>query len=153
MSQILVNNLTFSYDGSAEPVFENAAFSIDTAWKLGLIGRNGKGKTTFLRLLTGAYSYQGTIAASVRFAYFPYHLTEAQMHQPAAEFAEMLRPDCEEWRVICELSALREAAWDLSTEKKHTSASKRTVRTATRITGVFFMRFLHGAGKHMPAVC
>lgn len=53
MSQIRADRLTFSYDGSIEPVFENASFTLDTDWKLGLIGRNGKGKTTFLRLLTG----------------------------------------------------------------------------------------------------
>ena len=44
MAQISVNNLTFSYDGSFDNVFENVSFSIDTNWKLGFIGRNGKGK-------------------------------------------------------------------------------------------------------------
>ena len=71
MSQIRVDHLTFSYDGSVEPVFENATFSLDTDWKLGLIGRNGKGKTTFLRLLTGELSGQGTLTISVPVAYFP----------------------------------------------------------------------------------
>lgn len=51
MSQINVNNLTFCYEESIENVFENVTFSIDTNWKLGLIGRNGKGKTT-LTILT-----------------------------------------------------------------------------------------------------
>ena len=43
MSMIQVKNLTFTYDGSYEPVFENASFQIDTGWTLGLIGRNGRG--------------------------------------------------------------------------------------------------------------
>ena len=30
MSLIHVKNLTFTYDGSYEPVFENASFQIDT---------------------------------------------------------------------------------------------------------------------------
>lgn len=47
MSQIRADRLTFSYDGSIEPVFENASFTLDTDWKLGLIGRNGKGKQHF----------------------------------------------------------------------------------------------------------
>ena len=64
MSQIRADHLTFSYDGSVEPVFENATFTIDTDWKLGFIGRNGKGKTTFLRLLTGELSGQGTLSKS-----------------------------------------------------------------------------------------
>ena len=71
MSQICVNNLTFSYEGSPDTVFENVSFSVDTSWKLGFAGRNGKGKTTFLRLLMGAYPYSGTIACSTRFDYFP----------------------------------------------------------------------------------
>lgn len=50
MSQITVSNLTFSYEGSYDNIFENVSFQLDTDWKLGFIGRNGKGKTTFLRL-------------------------------------------------------------------------------------------------------
>ena len=51
MAQIAVNDLTFFYEGGADSVFENATFHIDTDWKLGLIGRNGKGKTTLLNLM------------------------------------------------------------------------------------------------------
>ena len=50
MSQIQVTDLTYGYEGSFDTVFENVSFGIDTDWKLGLIGRNGKGKTTFLNL-------------------------------------------------------------------------------------------------------
>lgn len=110
MSQIGVNNLTFYYEGSFDPVFENSSFSIDTDWKLGLIGRNGKGKTTFLKLLLGKYSYQGVISAATAFDYFPYQITERQMELPAAEFIEEVKPGCEDWRVICELSQLSEEA-------------------------------------------
>ena len=110
MSQIRADHLTFAYDGSAEPVFENATFTLDTDWKLGLIGRNGKGKTTLLRLLTGALSGQGVLTKSVPAAYFPYAVTDEQLRRPAAEFAEELRESCAIWRVICELSALREDA-------------------------------------------
>lgn len=110
MSQIRAEHLTFSYEGSSEPVFEDASFTVDTDWKLGFIGRNGKGKTTFLRLLNGEFSYQGRIIRSVPTAYFPYQLTDAQMHLPVSVLAEELRPDCEIWRVICELSALQENA-------------------------------------------
>ena len=44
MSVITVSNLTFGYD-SRENIFENLSFQIDTSWRLGFIGRNGKGKT------------------------------------------------------------------------------------------------------------
>ena len=52
MSLINVKDLTFAYDGSYENVFENTSFQIDTDWKLGFVGRNGRGKTTFLNALS-----------------------------------------------------------------------------------------------------
>ena len=70
MSLIQVNHLTFGYEGSYETIFDHVTFQMDTNWKLGFIGRNGRGKTTFLNLLLGRYSYQGTIHASVEFRIF-----------------------------------------------------------------------------------
>lgn len=61
MSVIKVENLTFSYDTSCDKIFDNVSFQIDTNWKLGFVGRNGRGKTTFLNLLLGRYEYQGRI--------------------------------------------------------------------------------------------
>lgn len=58
MSLIKVNDLTFSYEGSYENIFEDVSFQIDIDWKLGFSGRNGRGKTTFLKLLLGKYIQQ-----------------------------------------------------------------------------------------------
>lgn len=110
MAQITVTNLTFYYEGSFDNIFENVSFSIDTDWKLGLIGRNGKGKTTFLQLLMGKHSFTGSISASTAFDYFPYQIAKEWMQMPAAEFLDCLKPQCELWRVICELELLRENA-------------------------------------------
>ena len=71
MSMIKVENLTFAYPGSSDNVFENVSFQLDTDWKLGFVGRNGRGKTTFLNLLMGRYEYSGKILSSVSFDYFP----------------------------------------------------------------------------------
>ena len=106
MSQINVSNITFCYEGSFDNIFEDVSFSIDTDWKLGFVGRNGKGKTTFLNLLLGKYEYRGSIATSTVFDYFPYKITEKQMELSAAEFVEDLKNGCEIWRVIMELSLL-----------------------------------------------
>ncbi len=76
MAMIDVVNLSFSYEGSFEEVFKNVSFRIDTDWKLGFVGRNGRGKTTFLNLLMGKYKYQGRISSSVKFVYFPYEVKE-----------------------------------------------------------------------------
>lgn len=110
MAQISVNNLTFGYEESFEYVFEHVSFSIDTNWKLGFIGRNGKGKTTFLKLLLGKYAFQGSIHASTKFDYFPYEISEEQRELTIADFMDDLKPGCELWRVICELEKLSESA-------------------------------------------
>ncbi len=78
MSQILVRDLTFSYDTAYDNIFEHVSFLIDTDWRLGFIGRNGKGKTTLLKLLLGKYEYQGSITATVNFDYFPFEVVNTE---------------------------------------------------------------------------
>lgn len=106
MALINVSNLTYCYEGSFDNIFENVSFSIDSSWKLGFVGRNGKGKTTFLNLLLGKYSYQGVISTSTVFDYFPYEISEANMQKCCSEFYEELKAGCELWRIICELEKL-----------------------------------------------
>ncbi|MDD7403634.1 MAG: ABC-F type ribosomal protection protein [Butyribacter sp.] len=110
MAQISVNNLTFGYEESLNYVFENVTFTIDTDWKLGFIGRNGKGKSTFLKLLSGEYEFSGSIHTTARFDYFPYEVSESQRELAIADFMEALKPGCEQWKVICELEKLSESA-------------------------------------------
>lgn len=107
MAQINVKNVTFAYPGGFDNIFENVSFHIDTDWKLGLIGRNGKGKTTFLNLLLDKYEYSGTISTDTVFDYFPYELTQEEMGKSAAELMEKWKPGVENWRVLCELPALK----------------------------------------------
>lgn len=66
MALINIQNLTFSYEGSDKNIFEKVSFQIDTNWKLGMVGRNGRGKTTFLNLLLGNLEYEGNISANVK---------------------------------------------------------------------------------------
>lgn len=110
MALINVSNLTYGYEGSFDNIFENVSFSVDTNWKLGFVGRNGKGKTTFLNLLLGKYSYQGAITTSTVFDSFPYNISQENMHKNCSEFCEELKPGCELWRVICELEPLELSA-------------------------------------------
>ncbi len=105
MSQIKVNDLTFAYPGSYDNVFEHASFQIDTDWKLGFTGRNGRGKTTFLKLLMGEYPYQGSIIASVAFDYFPFPVPHPE--ELAGEALAEVCPEVPRWRLLREMSALR----------------------------------------------
>lgn len=104
MSLINVKNLTFKYDGNIDNIFENVSFNIDTEWKLGLIGRNGKGKTTFLKLLLGKYEYVGTISKSVEFDYFPFEVKNKE--KMAIEIVNDIAPNVEDWEIIKELNLL-----------------------------------------------
>lgn len=104
MSLIQVNNLTFAYDGSYENIFENVSFQLDTNWKLGFTGRNGRGKTTFLNLLLGKFEYQGSISASVDFSYFPYCVQDPGV--TALEAVAEMDPDYEYWKLAREMAKL-----------------------------------------------
>ena len=104
MSLINVNKLTFGYEGSLNNVFEDVSFNIDTDWKLGLIGRNGKGKTTFLKLLLGKYEYKGTISKNVEFDYFPFEVKDKE--QMSIDIVHEIAPNVEDWEIIKELSLL-----------------------------------------------
>ncbi len=103
MSQIRVNELTFHYEGSYDNIFEHTSFSIDTSWKLGFVGRNGRGKTTFLKLLLGQYDYEGTISASVAFDYFPFAVEDDTLTTEAV-FSSI--SDAPRWRLEKELNLL-----------------------------------------------
>lgn len=104
MSQINISNLTFCYDGSYDNIFEHVSFQIDTDWKLGFTGRNGRGKTTFLNLLMNKYEYRGSISASVQFDYFPFDVSDDTQH--TIEIIRGICTDFELWQVERELSLL-----------------------------------------------
>lgn len=102
MSLINVSNLTFGYDGSYENIFENVSFQIDTNWKLGFTGRNGRGKTTFLNLLMENLEYKGKITASVVFEYFPYKVEDK--NNLTIYILEEIYPDYEYWKLKKEMN-------------------------------------------------
>lgn len=104
MSVIKVENLTFSYCTNGDNIFENVNFQIDTNWKLGFVGRNGRGKTTFLKLLLGEYEYSGKITSSVKFDYFPYQINNKS--RITEDIFQEICPLAEEWEFIRELSYL-----------------------------------------------
>lgn len=104
MSLINVSNLTFSYEGSYDNIFENVSFQIDTDWKLGFIGRNGRGKTTFLNLLLGKYAYSGNISSTVKFEYFPYDVEDKSLY--TIEVMKSICTECMDWEIFREISLL-----------------------------------------------
>ncbi len=102
---IRIENLTFSYPGSVENVFEGVSFALDTAWRTGLIGRNGRGKTTLLRILKGDFEgeYIGRIVRPAYMEYFP-----CQVERPEDAAVDVLKEisGAKEWRIVKELALL-----------------------------------------------
>lgn len=124
MSLINVENLSFAYPGSTEKIFDNVTFQLDSTWKLGLIGRNGKGKTTLLNLLCGKLPYQGKIHAAVQFDYFPYPVADDK--QAVLQVLTSVCPQAQEWEFLRELSYLEVGAEILDRPFCQLSAGERT---------------------------
>lgn len=104
MSLIKVDHLTFSYPASLTPVFRDVSFKLDTNWRLGLIGRNGRGKTTLLRLFLGELPYSGTISNCTNFVYFPQTPVDSTLL--ARDVLAELYPLAEDWQLRRELNLL-----------------------------------------------
>lgn len=104
MALIDIRNLTFEYPGSLEPVFSDLNLQLDTDWKLGFIGRNGYGKTTFLKLLMDKYSYEGTIIKPIHMAYFPFKVENSDIL--TLNLLETLEPNFELWKLQREMNLL-----------------------------------------------
>lgn len=72
MSTIVCRGLSFGYDSSERNVFTSLDLVIDTGWRSALVGRNGRGKTTLLRLIHGELAPdRGSIERTVNTRRFP----------------------------------------------------------------------------------
>lgn len=59
-TQIEVNGASFAYEKS-RPVIQNLAFQVNKGEAVGLIGANGIGKSTILKMLVGLLDHEGSI--------------------------------------------------------------------------------------------
>ena len=100
MSIIQIKNLGFSY--GSEQIFKNADLTLDSDWKLAFTGRNGRGKTTFLKILTGELQATGAIISNVQFEYFPYSTSYTYAEELFSAAAPLAQP----WQYRRELFAL-----------------------------------------------
>ncbi len=72
MASIVFNNVHFSYPSSPRPVFEDLSLVLDTGWRTGVVGRNGRGKTTFLKLVSGELvPERGEVSGAIGGRLFP----------------------------------------------------------------------------------
>lgn len=84
----IINNLTKSY-GDKE-LFKNVNMTIYNGEKIGIVGVNGSGKSTFIKMLLGEESYNGDIwrSQNLKIAYLPQDAFDLQSSQTIMEFAD-----------------------------------------------------------------
>ncbi|MDR1012862.1 MAG: ATP-binding cassette domain-containing protein, partial [Lactobacillales bacterium] len=104
MASIKLQHVTFRYDNQLQPLFENINLSLDEHWKLGLIGRNGRGKTTLMKMLLGSITYQGSISSAQNFVYFPQEIKDDSV---LTYYLLKSLASYEDWRLERELTLLQ----------------------------------------------
>ncbi len=104
MSLIDIRCLTFAYEGSYENIFEELSLQLDSSWKLGLVGRNGRGKSTLLRLLAGTLPHGGAVSMPLEPVYFPAAVSHPE--EETRSVLEKLAPELPLWRLKRELALL-----------------------------------------------
>lgn len=53
MANITFNHFNYQYENQLEPVFTDLTLTLDTQWKCAIVARNGRGKSTLLKLIAG----------------------------------------------------------------------------------------------------
>ncbi len=104
---ILLRNLAFARNGDA--LVENASLQLHPGWKIGLIGANGCGKSSFLALLRGElHAEQGDLEIPTAWAVAHVAQDTPALPDPALEFA--LDGDTELRDIERELASAEQAA-------------------------------------------
>lgn len=124
MSLISINHLSFSYESNVDAVFEDVSFAFDTNWKCGLVGRNGRGKTTLLKLLTGELDDQGAITPHLPCHYFPDEIKDPT--KKTMDIMHDVMPQAEDWELLCEAYELGLNDEDLERSFELLSYGQRT---------------------------
>lgn len=105
MGNIIIKNMSFQYNNMLDPLFYNVNLNISDDWKLGLIGRNGRGKTSFLKILLNELNYEGKVHSSVNFKYFPnYPLIDREI--TTLDFLLEKNPTIDLWIILKEMNLM-----------------------------------------------
>lgn len=96
MPTITFNDISFQHAGSPELLFKNLSFQLHAEWKTAVVGRNGRGKSTLLHLISGLLQPNaGTIDGTLRAVLFQEHLSAN--NQPAFTVIKRQIAPFDEW--------------------------------------------------------
>ncbi|PMD68116.1 ribosomal protection-like ABC-F family protein [Companilactobacillus nuruki] len=107
MGTIQIENVNFKYDQMMNNLFDSLNLKIDESWKLGLIGRNGRGKTTLMKLLLGQLDYQGQIISNMNFYYYPQKVVNKNISTMDVVKNLTHLEDYDLWKIEIELDKLQ----------------------------------------------
>lgn len=117
MPTFLLSNVTFQYDTSPHPIFENLTLTINSNWKTGIVGRNGRGKSTLLQLLHGVIAPRhGEVLRPLRTGFFPRPITDE--HESVFEVIKQSIAPFRQWEQSME--ALSSKSDESSLNEYHT---------------------------------
>ncbi|APX71219.1 ATP-binding cassette domain-containing protein [Companilactobacillus allii] len=107
MGTIQIENVSFKYDQMVNNLFDSLNLKIDESWKLGLIGRNGRGKSTLMQMLLGKLQYSGQIISNLNFYYYPQPIVDKnrQTIELVKELTNLEEYDM--WKIEVELDKLQ----------------------------------------------
>jgi lincosamide and streptogramin A transport system ATP-binding/permease protein len=79
MLSFVLTDAGFRHPWSLDPLFDHITISLNTGWRTGLVGRNGRGKSTLLQLLHGSLRPDfGAIERPLRTMLFPSTVADEQ---------------------------------------------------------------------------
>jgi ATPase components of ABC transporters with duplicated ATPase domains len=126
MGTIQIKDVSFRYDQMATDLFSKINLKIDESWKLGLIGRNGRGKTTLLKMIMGQLSFSGEIISNLNFYYYPQTVVDKNVL--TVEVIKNLAhlEDYDLWKIEIELEKLQVDADVLQRRFSNLSSGEQT---------------------------
>lgn len=126
MGTIQIENVSFKYAQMMDKLFDSLNLKIDESWKLGLIGRNGRGKTTLLKMLMGKLDYQGQIVSNLNFYYYPQTVVNKRIS--TVEIVKQIAKleDYDLWKIEIELDKLQVSSKVLQQEFATLSPGEQT---------------------------
>ncbi|MEX0364839.1 MAG: ABC-F family ATP-binding cassette domain-containing protein [Ruegeria sp.] len=132
-----INNITYAVEG--RPLFDGASATIPTGHKVGLVGRNGTGKTTLFRLIRGELALESGDIALPRHA----RIGGVAQEAPASEVSlinTVLAADTERAALLAEAETAQDPARiaDIQTRLSDIDAWSAEARAASILKGLGF---------------
>lgn len=123
MEQINLKNINYCTENQIE-IFKNLTLNLNVESKIGLVGRNGVGKTTFLQIVLGEIEYQGEVISNLDFEYFPNKIINDD--EIALNFIKEDNSILEDWLIVKEANKLELAISSLYLSLKKLSGGELT---------------------------